>query len=119
MKANDKIYISEYLKDLNKKVEYAVSFQHLNKAYNCPLTCKDLAAKCGVTQATISNLTTSSKFFLLHRVAEEILDAYYGYFNLEESRALKDNPDEVIFPRDVNYVLMSLTTYYTDSWLYS
>ena len=118
MKANDKIYVSEYLKDLNEKVRHARIYGTLDKETVKPLTCKELAEKCGVTQATISNLTTSSKFYLLHRVADEILDAYYGYFMYDESEYRKENPDEIVYPRDVNYVLMYLTSYFTHEWLY-
>ena len=117
MKANDKIYVSEYLKDLNEKVKYAIAYQHLNADYVSPLTCKELASKCEVTQATITNLTTSSKFFLLWRVAEEILDAYYGYFSFDEAQAKEKDPDELIYPRDKSYILMTLTCYYTHEFL--
>lgn len=117
MKANDKIYVSEYLKDLNERVKHAIAYHHLDKGTVKPLTCKELAESCEVTQATITNLTTNSKFYLLYRVAEEILDAYYGYFMYEESEARKENPDELINPRDKSYVLFCLTTYYTHEWL--
>lgn len=117
MKANDKIYVSEYLKDLNEKVKYAIAYQHLNADYVRPLTCKELAANCEVTQATITNLTTSSKFYLLWRVAEEILDAYYGYFSFDEAQAKEKDPDELIYPRDKSYILMTLTCYYTHEFL--
>lgn len=117
MKANDKIYVSEYLKDLNEKVKYAIAYQHLNADYVRPLTCKELAERCEVTQATITNLTTSSKFYLLWRVAEEILHAYYGYFNLDEFLTRQNDNDELIHPRDKSYVLMCLTCYYTSEFL--
>ena len=113
MKANDKIYVSEYLKDLNERVK---GF-HLEKTSVKPLTCKELAKRCEVTPATITNLTTSSNFYLLYRISEEILDAYYGLFMFEESKAKAENPDENIWPRDDTYVLMVLTRYYTKEWL--
>lgn len=119
MKANDKIYVSEYLKDLNERVNHAITYHTLDKNTVKNLTCKELAEKCEVTGATITNLTTNSKFYLIHRISEEILDSYYGYFEYDESKARKEYPDEVIYPRDVNYVLMQLTTYYTDAWLNS
>lgn len=119
MKANDKIFVSDYLKDLNERVKYAITYEGLNADYVNMLTCKKLAAYCEVTPATISNLTTSSNFFLLYRIAEEILDAYYGYFMHEELQARKMNPDEIISPRDKTFVLMFLTSYYTDEWLHS
>ena len=117
MIANDKIYVSEYLKDLNESVKHFSIYHNLDRSTVKPLNCKELAEKCEVTQATITNLTTSSKFYLLYRVAEEILDAYYGYFMYDETKARKDNPDELIYPRDKNYVLMCLTSYYTHEWL--
>jgi len=117
MIANDKIYVSEYLKDLNEKVRHACTYHNLKRDTVRTLTCKELAEKCEVTQATITNLTTSSKFYLLYRVAEEILDAYYGYFMYDEAEARIENPDELIYPRDKNYVLMYLTSYYTHEWL--
>ena len=112
MKANDKIYVSEYLKELNERVK---GF-HLDKTVK-PITCKELAKRCEVTPATITNLTTSSNFYLLYRIAEEIFDAYYGLFIYEESKDKAEYPDEIICPRDVSYVLMYLTRYYSDEWL--
>ena len=117
MKANDKIYVSEYLKDLNERVKHAVTYSNLNRDTVVMLTCKELAVRCGVTQATITNLTTSSKFYLLYRISEEILDAYYAFFMHDEAQAKKENPDELIYPRDKNYVLMCLTSYYTSEFL--
>ena len=117
MKANDKIYVAEYLKDLNERAKHACTYHNCNKEYISPITCKELAERCEVTAATITNLTTSSKFYLLYRVAEEILDAYYGYFMYDERTAREENPDEIIYPRDKNYVLMCLTSYYTDEFL--
>lgn len=113
MRANDKIYVSEYLKDLYRQVKG----YHLDKTYVKPITCKELAQLCEVTPATISNLTTSSNFYLLYRIAKEILDAYYGLFMFEESKDRAEHPDETILPRDVSYVLMCLTRYYTGEWL--
>lgn len=109
MRANDKIYVSEYLKDLNKRVK---GFPSVKK-----LTCKELAKRCEVTPATITNITTSSNFYLLYRISEEILDAYYPLFIFEESKDKEEYPDETILPRDVSYVLMYLTRYYTAEWL--
>lgn len=114
MKANDKIYVSEYLKDLYRQVKG----YHLDKIPSVKkLTCKELAQRCQVTPATIANLTTSSNFYLLYRISEEILDAYYPLFIFEESKDKAENPDETILPRDVSYVLMCLTRYYTGEWL--
>ena len=113
MKANDKIYVSEYLKDLNERVK---GF-HLDKTSVKPITCKELAKLCNVTPATISNLSTSSNFYLLYRISEEIFDAYYPLFMFEESKDKAENPDEIICPRDVSYVLMYLTRYYSDEWM--
>lgn len=115
MKANDKIYVSEYLKDLNERVKYASRYHKFNTL--SILTCKELAEKCGVTQATISNLTTSSKFYLLCRIAEEIFDTYYEFFVYDEAKARIENPDEFIYPRDSGYVLLYLTSYYNHEWL--
>lgn len=117
MKANDKIYVSEYLKQLNDQVKKAIDYQYVKPDYVEMLTCKELAERCEVTQATISNLTTSSKFSLLFRISEEILDAYYAFFIWSESRAREENPDEFVTPRDKFYVLSTLTCYFTDSWL--
>ena len=117
MKANDKIYVSEYLKDLNERVNQTIIYGKLNKDYVKPITCKQLAELCEVTPATITNLTTSSKFFLLYRIAEEILDAYYGFFMYDEAKDRIEHPDEYIYPRDKTYVLMQLTSYYTDEWI--
>lgn len=113
MKANDKIYVSEYLKDLNERVK---GFQ-LDKTSVKTLTCKDLAQRCEVTPATITNLTTSSNFYLLYRISEEILEAYYALFIFEESKDKAEHSDETILPRDDSYVLMTLTRYYTGEWL--
>ena len=113
MRANDKIYVSEYLKDLNERVK---GF-HLDKTSVKPITCKELAKHCEVTPATITNLTTSSNFYLLYRISEEILDAYYALFMFEESKDKAEYPDETICPRDVIYVLNYLTRYYTEEWL--
>ena len=63
MRANDKIYVSEYLKDLNERVK---GF-HLDKTSVKPITCKELAKHCEVTPATITNLTTSSNFYFTHQ----------------------------------------------------
>lgn len=106
MRANDKIYISKYLKDLNERTGTVN-----------PITCKDLAERCEVTTATITNLRTSSKFYLLYRIAEEIYDAYYRYFLWEESKDRAENPDELVYPRNEYYVLMQITSYYTDEWI--
>lgn len=117
MKANDKIHVAEYLKDLNEKVNHAITYGWIDKKTVNPINCKQLAELCEVTPATISNLTTSSKFYLLHRVAEEILDAYYGFFEYDERKARTEYPDENIFPRCKSYILMELTCYYTDEWI--
>lgn len=117
MKQNDRIYVKKFLDDLNGNTKTAIAFHHVKKDYVRFLTCASLAAAVEVTPTTITNLTTSSKFYLLHRVAEEILDAYYGYFSYLESWERRENPDEIIYPKDVNYVLMQLTSYYTDEFL--
>ena len=113
MRANDKIYVCEYLKDLNKRVKafYLDKIPSVKK-----ISCKELAKRCEVTPATITNLTTSSNFYLLYRISEEILDAYYALFIFEESKDKAEHPDENIYPRDANYVLMTLTRYYTGEW---
>lgn len=114
MKANDKIYVSEYLKELYERVK---GF-HLDKNPAVKkINCKELAQRCEVTPATITNLTTSSNFYLLYRISEEIFDAYYPLFVFEESKDKEEYPDETILPRDVSYVLMYLTRYYTGEWL--
>ena len=112
MRANDKIYVSEYLKYLNKRVK---GFQ-LDK-FVTPIACKELAQRCEVTPTTISNLTTSSNFYLLYRISKEILDAYFALFMFEESKDRAENPDETICIRDESYVLMYLTRYYSAEWL--
>ena len=114
MKANDKIYVSEYLKDLYKRVK---GFHLDNIPSVRKLNCKELAQRCEVTPATITNLTTSSNFYLLYRISEEILDAYYPLFIFEESKDREEYPDEILCPRDTNYVLMYLTRYYSAEWL--
>ena len=114
MKANDKIYVSEYLKDLNRKVK---GF-HLETSVK-PITCKDLAQRCQVTPATSSNLTTSSNFYLLYRISEEIFNAYCAFFEFKDSKDKAENPDEFINSRDTSYVLMYLTTYYSKILDYS
>lgn len=112
MKANDKIYVSEYLKDLNQSVKG----HHLDKFVKS-LTCKELAKRCEVTPATITNLTTSSNFYLLYRISEEIFDAYCGLFVFQDSKDKAENPDETINARDTAYVMMTLTTYYSEEWI--
>ena len=81
MRANDKIYVSEYLKDLNERVKG----YHLEKTSVKLITCKELAQRCEVTPATISNLTTSSNFCLLYRIAEEIMTLTMVFLS-EESK---------------------------------
>lgn len=117
MRENDKIYIKEYLKDLNARVDDAIKYRHVKSDYVKKLTCKDIADLCEVTPATITNLTTNSKYFLLHKVAGVILDSYYSYFEYQEKSDREEYPDEVIYPKDINYVLMCITSYYTDEWL--
>ena len=117
MKENDKIYVKEYLNYLNREVDDAIKWRRIKAENVRKLTCKELASLCEVTASTITNLNTSSKFCLLHKIAGEILDAYYPYFDYCEYKDRKDYPDEVIYPKDLNYVLMCLTTYYTDEWL--
>lgn len=117
MKENDRIQVAEYLNFLNQEVKHACIYGNLKKDSVNPLTCKKLAEICEVTPATITNLSTSSRFCLIHKIAAEILDAYYGYFIWDEAKAKKENPDETIYPRDINYVMMYLTNYYTESWL--
>lgn len=113
MRANDKIYVKEYLKDLNERVKG----YHLEKTSVKPITCKDLAKLCNVTPATITNLTTSSNFYLLYAIAEEIFDSYYGLFIYEETKDKAENPDENLLIRNTSYVLMTLTTYYSQEWM--
>lgn len=117
MKSNDKIYVAEYLNFLNESANQACTYHHIKKDSYRPITCKELAEKVNVTPATITNLNTNSKFYLLFRIAEEILDAYYGYFMYDEKKAKEEYPDEIIYPRDKNYVLMNLTSYYTNEWI--
>lgn len=117
MRENDKIYIKEYLKGLNMLVDEEIKYRHIKAEYVNKLTCKDLAELCEVTPATITNLTTSSKFFLLHKVAGAILDAYYAHFEYQERKDREQYDDEVLYPKDLNYVLMCITSYYTDEWL--
>lgn len=117
MRANDKIYVKEYLKFLNEQTNHAIVYGNLKKEYVNPIkTCKELAEKCNVTTATISNLKTSSTYYLIDKIASEILDAFYGFFSYDEAKTRKENPDEVIYPRDKQYVIMYLTNYYADEW---
>lgn len=114
---NDKISIKEYLKDLNSRVDDAVKYRHIKADRVRKLTCKDLAELCDVTPATISNLTTSSKYFLIHKIAGVILDSYYSYFEYQERTEREEYPEEIIYPKDLNYVIMCITSYYTGEWL--
>lgn len=118
MKTNDKIHVKEYLNFLNDDTNHAIIYGNLNKKYVNPIkTCKELAERCNVTPATISNLTTSSSYYLLDKIANEIFDAFYGFFSYNEAEDRKENTDEIIYPRDKYYVLRYLTNYYTDEWL--
>lgn len=117
MLANDRINVVKYLKDLNDRTREAIIYGHIKKEYVKFLNCKELAELCELTPATISNLTTCSKFYVLHKVASEIMECYYAYFMYDESKYRNEYPDELIYPRDINYVLMTLTTYYTEEWL--
>lgn len=117
MKDNDKIYVAKYLHDINEKVKDEIKFNHVKKDYIEFLTCKSLAEKVGVTQATISNLTTHSNFYLLYRISEEILDAYYSYFDYLFFYERKEYPDEIISPKDKYYILSCLVTYYSEEWI--
>lgn len=113
MRANDRIYVYNFLKDLNDKVASSPVRCRVPET----LTCKELAKRCGVTPSTISNLTTSSSYFLLFRIAEEILDVYFPYYSYEESKERHDDPDCSVYPRDKSYIVMALTCYYSDEWL--
>lgn len=114
---NDKIYVSKYLNELNIRADQAIRSRRIKTDHLCKLTCKELAEKCNVTPATITNLTTSSKYILIYTIAGEILDAYYPLFDYEECQYRKENPDEFVYPRDINYVIMQLTTYWSGEWL--
>lgn len=117
MKDNDKINVAAYLNHLNKESNDAIKFNRIKKEYLEQLTCKKLAEKCNVTAATISNLTTSSKFSLIHKIAGEILDAYYPYFSWLQDQERKEYPDEIIYPKDRNYIIMYLTEYYSNEFM--
>ena len=106
MRENDKIHVKEYLKDMNEKVDEAVKYRHIKADHIKKLNCKELAELCEVTPATITNLNTSSKYCLIHKIAGEILDAYYAYYEYQERTERKENPDEIIYPKDLNYVLI-------------
>ncbi len=120
MKPNERIYIKRYLNDLNLDVDKALRYGRVKKDYILKLSCKTLAEKCEVTQATLSNLTTSSKFYLIYRIAEEIYDAYYSYFNYvtDERRKAAIEEDEFFLPYDISYIIYTLTEFYTDLWVY-
>lgn len=117
MRENDKIYVKDFLNDMNMRVDHAIKYGRLKNDYIKKLTCKELAALCQVTPATITNLNTSSKFCLINKIAGEILDAYYAYYEYDERVNREQYPDEMIYPRDINYVIMCLTTYYTEEWI--
>lgn len=117
MRDNDRLHVAMFLDDLNDRAAYAVKYHSLKKDSYLPLTCKMLAEKCEVTPATISNLSTHSNFYLLYRVSEEILDAYFAYFEYDERQTRKDYPDDSIMPRDKTYVLYQLTEYYSEEFL--
>lgn len=117
MRENDKIYVKEYLKDMNWKVDEAIKYRHIKEDNVKKLTCKELAEICGVTQATITNLNTSSKYCLIHKISGAILDSYFVYYEYQERNERKEYPDEIIYPKDLNYVMMCLTSYYTDEWI--
>lgn len=117
MKANDRIHVKEYLNYLNENVDNDIAYNHIKKEYIQKLNCKLLAEKCEVTPATISNLNTSSSYFLIDKIAGEILDAYWAFFQYDESKNKKEYPEENIHPRDKSYVIMCLMTYYSDEWL--
>lgn len=115
MKDNSKINVAAYLKDLNEITSEAIKHNRIRKEYLEQLTCKKLAEKCNVTPATISNLTTSSKFSLIHKIADEILDSYYPYFSWSQDNDKKYRPDKLIFPKvNTNYIIMCLTEYYSE-----
>lgn len=121
MEANQKIYVSEYLKYINNRIKKEKVYKYYNRHnenYIKTITCKELAELCEVTPATISNLTTSSKFILIHRIAEEILNTYFAFFYYDEQKAREQNPDTPIQPRDINYIIMQLTEYFTREYLF-
>ena len=113
-----KICVAEYLKFLNEEVKHCITYHNIKKDDVKTINCKELAELCNVTPATISNLNTDSKYSLIDRIAEEILDCYYSYFEYNERKAKIENPDEIIYPRDKNYIIMYLTNYYTEQWLH-
>lgn len=116
MKENDKIYVSLYLERLNEKVDDAKRLGFKDK-YIKYLSCRELANICNVTACTISNLSTNSKFSLIHKICENIYDCYFSYYQFEYQQEKKEYPDEEIYIRDISYVIYELTSYYTSEWL--
>lgn len=117
MREHDKIRMEKYITDLNERVKHARAFYGLKKDYVKPIaSCKDLAERCELTPGAIYNLNTSSSFIIIYKVANEILDAYFGLFELEERRERKDDPGCWAIPRDISYVIHIMTDYYTNEW---
>lgn len=118
MKEHDKINVAAYLRDLNQRAKYACVYGTLRKSEYIELTCKELACKCNVTPATISNLNTSSSFYLIHKIAGEILDAYFAVLAYETRKNVKDNPEDLYVEREtITYVMYELTEFFSDEWL--
>ena len=112
-----KICINEYLKFLNNEVKHCITYHYIRKDKIKTLNCNDLAKLCEVTPATISNLNTDSKFSLIEKIANEIYNNYYSYFEYNERKAKQENPEEIIYPRDKYYIIMYLREYYNEDWL--
>lgn len=112
MKNNDKINVAAYLKSLNETTNHLEELNILKKSHVEHITCKILAKKCNVTTATISNLTTSSKFSLIYKIANEILDAYYPYFSYLEEKQRINYPNIPLYAKSAYYIILSLTEFY-------
>lgn len=75
------IDLSAFLKRLYRDIEEHNAYKlRSEKLIYEPLTCAKLAELCEVTPATLSNLSTYSKYALLKDIAVEIHYYYYDYF---------------------------------------
>ena len=112
MQSEVRIYVNKYLDFLNEEVDHLVKFHKLDPKTFKKTDIKTIAANIGAFEITIENLSNYSSYVLIWEVCSEILDAYWGYFDYDYKYNVKEYPDEMISPRDVNWVIHYLCDYY-------
>lgn len=112
MNAKYKINLSEYLKMLNNRLFTYNAYKSADCKLNIePLSCKTLAEKILVTPATLSNLTTCSKFSLIDDIACELSFHYFdlyliwdkGWFS-DDDKPFEHHPAMIIWELSHHYI---------------